>query len=133
MKKFLCIVFMIMVFFMIQMSPASAWNVVTHYEIAEQTYYSLPVHVQQKLNLGEMEDGAAAPDLIFRDYRYHHYPSSLSKIDLAISDFTQAIKLNPQYAEAYYARGNVYFSKTMFDKMNHTYSNFSEAFLGQMW
>lgn len=64
---------------MLQISPAAAWGVITHYEIAEQTYYSFSIPVQQKLNLGEMEDGAVAPDLEFRDYRYHHYPSSLSK------------------------------------------------------
>jgi Zinc dependent phospholipase C len=81
MKKILCIFLGILLFSMVQISPAAAWNVMTHYEIMEQMYYSFPIPIQQKLNLGELEDGAAAPDLIFRDYSYHYYPSSFGKVD----------------------------------------------------
>ena len=42
MKKVLYIFFVLWVFSLLQAPPAAAWNVKTHYDIAEQTYYSLP-------------------------------------------------------------------------------------------
>ena len=37
-------------------------------------------------------------------------------IDKAIEDFTKAIQYEPDYAEAYYHRGNTYFLKGEFDR-----------------
>ena len=36
--------------------------------------------------------------------------------DQAIADYTQAIRLNPNYALAYYNRGNVYYRKGDYDR-----------------
>ena len=61
--------------------PASAWHVVTHENIAEKIYYAMPLNVQHNLNLSEMQRGAAAPDLIFKDGGDggHKYPKSYEK------------------------------------------------------
>lgn len=42
--------------------------------------------------------------------------SEKGKLDLAISDFTKAIELNPDYAEAYKGRGDVYRNKGDLEK-----------------
>ena len=44
--------------------------------------------------------------------------------DLAIADFTKAIEINPQYDDAYYERGNVYFDRaTNFDFISYQSSD----------
>ena len=62
---------------------ASAWHVVTHENIAEKIYYSMPHNVQHNLNLSEIRMGAAAPDLIFKDSKDggHKYPKSYQKAE----------------------------------------------------
>ena len=46
-----------------------------------------------------------------------------SEYNLAIADYNQAIKINPQYDDAYYERGNVYFDRATrtgpFEKIEH--------------
>ena len=39
-------------------------------------------------------------------------PAEADKVDKAIADYTEAIQLNPQYAEAYFNRGKAYAAKT---------------------
>ena len=65
----------------VQLSPAAAWSVPTHYEIAEKTYYALTADVQSKLSLGLMIKGAGDPDLKFLDYKYHKYPANQVKVN----------------------------------------------------
>jgi hypothetical protein len=76
----------LVIFFIVIMvfSPtASAWHVITHENIAEKIYYSMPPNVQHNLNLSEMRRGAAAPDLIFKDSKDggHKYPKSYQKAE----------------------------------------------------
>ena len=51
MKKILMMALFVVTVITLLISPASAWSVPTHYEIAEKTYYALPVDVQSKLSL----------------------------------------------------------------------------------
>lgn len=81
MKKVIFIGLFLATVFIMQISPAAAWSVPTHYEIAETTYHALPADVQSKLSLKLMMDGADDPDLKFLDYQYHKYPENQPKID----------------------------------------------------
>ncbi len=78
-KTLLMMLFFVSIIF-VQLSPAAAWAVPTHYEIVEKTYYALPADVQSKLSLDVMKDGADDPDLKFRDFQYHSYPSNQVKV-----------------------------------------------------
>ncbi|HEX7468842.1 MAG TPA: zinc dependent phospholipase C family protein [Methanobacterium sp.] len=64
---------------LIQIAPAAAWSTTTHHEIADETYYALPVNVQEKLSLEAMQDGSDDPDIKFFDFKNHHYPESYDK------------------------------------------------------
>lgn len=78
--KSLVILFIVIMVF----SPSvSAWHVITHENIAEKIYDSMPLNVQHNLNLNEMRRGAAAPDLIFKDSKDggHKYPKSYQKAE----------------------------------------------------
>ena len=81
MKKALIMVLFFAIVVIIQLSPAAAWSVPTHYEIVETTYHALPTDVQSKLSLEVMMDGADDPDLKFFDYQYHKYPENQPKVD----------------------------------------------------
>lgn len=61
-------------------SPAAAWSIQTHQTIATKVYYSLPVPVEQKLDLNEMIRGSVAPDVVFKDNNPNHqYPASVKQ------------------------------------------------------
>jgi hypothetical protein len=77
MKKFLMLPLMLVI--LLQVAPASAWSVTTHYEIADETYSSLSPSVQSNLSEIAMRDGADDPDVKFRDFQYHHMPYSAIK------------------------------------------------------
>lgn len=81
MKKTLIMVLFFAIVLITQLSPAAAWSVPTHYEIAATTYYALPTDVQSKLSLLVMMEGADDPDTKFFDYQYHKYPENQPKVD----------------------------------------------------
>lgn len=79
MKKTLIMIIFTFTAFLALIQPVSAWAAPTHYAIAEEVYYSLPVDAQDKLDLSKMIDGADDPDFKFFDFQYHHYPASGEK------------------------------------------------------
>jgi hypothetical protein len=79
MKKTLIMIIFTFTAFLALVQPVSAWAAPTHYAIAEEVYYSLPVDAQDKLDLSKMIDGADDPDFKFFDFQYHHYPASGEK------------------------------------------------------
>jgi hypothetical protein len=81
MKKTPLLLLIFVTALIVQLSPAAAWSIPTHYEIAEKTYYALPADVQSKLSLELMIKGAGDPDLKFLDYQYHKYPANQAKVD----------------------------------------------------
>lgn len=63
-----------------------------------------------------------------RAWESNHY---YSQYDLAIADYNHAIKINPQYDDAYYERGNVYFDRAngtaFFEKFEHRVKDYDLA------
>jgi hypothetical protein len=81
MKKALIMIAFFAIIFIVQLQPAAAWSVPTHYEIVEKTYHALPLEVQSKLSLQRMYEGCEDPDLKFLDYPYHKYPANQANVD----------------------------------------------------
>jgi hypothetical protein len=104
MKKTLIMMLFFVSFIIVQLSPAAAWSVPTHYEIVEQTYYALPVNVQSKLSLDAMKDGADDPDMKFLDYQFHSYPANQVKVDYWLNRGNKDYK-NGNYQDASYSFG----------------------------
>ncbi|MFM6787580.1 MAG: tetratricopeptide repeat protein, partial [Microcystis panniformis] len=48
--------------------------------------------------------------------------SDLQKYDLALSDYSKAIEINPNYAEAYLNRGNLYYNQQKYELALSDYS-----------
>ena len=80
MNKYLILTFMVFIL-IISPSPVIAWSATNHHDIAQETYYSLPLDIQQKMNLSEMKDGSDDPDIKFLDFSYHVYPYNKEKAD----------------------------------------------------
>lgn len=78
MNKYIPLILLVVVSFL-SANPAMAWSVTNHHDIAEDTYYSLPVDMQKNLNLSAMIDGSDDPDVKFLDFKYHVYPSNMEK------------------------------------------------------
>jgi hypothetical protein len=78
MNKYIPLLLLAMVSFL-SANPVMAWSVTNHHDIAEDTYYSLPVDMQENLNLSTMVDGSDDPDTKFLDFKYHVYPYNLQK------------------------------------------------------
>lgn len=53
-----------------------AWRWETHEMFVEKVYGSMPLELQNKLNLSLMKEGSVAPDKVFHDNIWHHYPPS---------------------------------------------------------
>ena len=102
-KTLLMMLFFVSIIF-VQLSPAAAWSVPTHYEIVEKTYYALPADVQSKLSLDVMKDGADDPDLKFMDFQYHSYPANQVKVDYWLNRGNEDYK-NGNYHDASYSFG----------------------------
>ena len=79
MKNILKMFFLLGVIALVQITPAAAWSVNNHHDIANKVYYNLPADVQEKLDLDAMRDGADDPDIKFFDFQNHQYPASYQK------------------------------------------------------
>ena len=64
------------------------WKAETHKTFVEKLYYSMPNDLKNKFNLTELKDGSVAPDAIFKDFKYHHYPKSIVKAKLYLKNLT---------------------------------------------
>ena len=94
-------------------SPAAAWPVQTHQNIASKVYYSLPVSVQHNLNLNEMKIGAKTPDATFRDFNNHKYPESVTKAQQWLNKGKAAYKAkNYKYASYCFGVASHYIEDT---------------------
>lgn len=85
-------------------SPAAAWPVQTHQNMASKVYYSLPLSVQNNLNLNEMKKGAIAPDAVFKDFNNHKYPQSIAQAQKWLNNGKKAYK-SKNYKYASYCFG----------------------------
>ena len=104
MKTVLLIFLIFVTVLFVQLSPAAAWSVPTHYEIVEKTYHALPSDVQSKLSLNLMIKGAGDPDLKFLDFQYHKYPENQVKVDYWLNRGDIEYK-NGNYDDASYSFG----------------------------
>jgi Zinc dependent phospholipase C len=104
MKNVLLLFLIFVTVLVVQLSPAAAWSLPTHYEIVEKTYYALPADVQSKLSLEIMIKGARDPDLKFLDYQYHKYPENQAKVDYWLKRGNLDYK-NGNYDDASYSFG----------------------------
>ena len=77
----------------------SGWRWDTHQNLAETAFKSLPLDVQETLNLSAVREGAIAPDKDFRDNVHHRYPYSVplsmqwldeARVAYAIKDYDKA-------------------------------------------
>ncbi len=90
------------------MSGVSAWDWNTHEEIVETNYHSLPLDMQQNLDLSMMKKGSLAPDFVFFDFKYHSYPSSYEKSVYWLSK-----------GQSYYKKGNFYYASYCYGVASH--------------
>jgi hypothetical protein len=81
MVKILTGLLLVMMFALVQAPTSVAWTSVTHDDIVDEVYSSLPLDAQHNLNLEIMRSASDDPDFKFFDYRYHHYPASYAKAD----------------------------------------------------
>lgn len=77
MNKCILLIFVLLLF-LIQTTNIYAWNSQTHQLLVENVYYSMPLSIQEKLNLTLMKKGSTDPDLVFHDTVNHHYPDTLN-------------------------------------------------------
>lgn len=97
----------LLLFLMFALAPAStsvAWTSVTHDDIVDAVYYSLPEDAQQNLSLEIMRSSSDDPDFKFFDFRYHRYPASYGKADYWLDQGELAYKKG-DYAQASYSFG----------------------------
>jgi len=97
MKK---ITIIILCFLIIPSVSAWGWN--THQMFVEKVYDSMPLELQDKLNLSLIKEGAIAPDKDFHDNVWHHYPLSYN-LSLKWLDFDCHNECN--YTDASYGFG----------------------------
>ncbi|MGC9517814.1 MAG: zinc dependent phospholipase C family protein [Methanomicrobiales archaeon] len=104
MKNVIKLLILLVFIVLTQASPATAWSVTTHHDIAREIYYSLPADAQKNLSLDRMIDGSDDPDLKFMDFKYHHYPATTIKADEWLDKGEKHYK-NGEYDEASYCFG----------------------------
>ncbi len=111
MKKYI-IFTLLAIITILSVSPAMAWSVTNHHDIAKETYYSLPSDVQKNLNLDEMIDGSDDPDTKFMDFKYHVYPYNMEKAKYWIN-----------YGKTSYKSGNYNYSSYCYGVATHYISD----------
>lgn len=84
------------------MGLSGAWSWNTHQMFAEKVYNSMPLDLQNKLNLTAMKEGSIAPDRDFHDNIKHHYPPSY---DLALKWLDLSCNIDCDYEKASYGFG----------------------------
>jgi len=67
-----------------------------------------------------------------RGHISYYYGGRISEGDKAISDFSRAIEMNPEFYDAYLMRGMVYYNKLKYDKALPDYNKAIEMNPGQM-
>jgi len=97
MKK---ITIIILCFLIIPSVFAWGWN--THQMFVGKIYDSMPLELQERLNLSLMKEGAIAPDKDFHDNVLHHYPPTYN-LSLRWLDFECYNECN--YTDASYRFG----------------------------
>lgn len=112
MKNILKMFFLLGVFALVQITPAAAWSVNNHHDIANKVYYNLPADVQEKLDLDAMRDGADDPDIKFFDFQNHQYPVSYQKAKYWLDQ-----------GKYYYNQGNYTYASYCFGVASHYISD----------
>ncbi len=75
-RRFLLIVFVLVVLLLAMCSPTHAWKWKTHHDVVEAAFNALPPEVRVNLNLNEIKQGSIAPDK--EDFGHPHtYPNTL--------------------------------------------------------
>ena len=75
-------------------------------------------HFTHALNTGELSAEMAADSYLTRGIAY----LVKGRIDIALVDFTESIRLNPQHYKAWNARGSIYHIKKKYDRAIENYS-----------
>jgi hypothetical protein len=83
---------------------AIAWTWEGHNLIVDSVYYSMNDDARLRLNLSAMRDGSVAPDAVFHDNRFHHYPPSYRLASDFLNKSGQAYDDN-DYSNASYLFG----------------------------
>lgn len=94
----------IILFYLLLMSNAMAWNFKGHQAIVEKSYYSADFELQKKLNLTLIKEGSIAPDRVFHDVRLHHYPPSNGLAEKWLNETIYYYKIK-DYNKASYSFG----------------------------
>ncbi len=82
----------------------SAWDWNGHRALADSAFYSFPSDLREKMNLTAMEEGSIAPDSVFRDNFYHHYPYSYERTVKWLREAKSSFE-NKDYNKASFAFG----------------------------
>ncbi|MEN6329262.1 MAG: zinc dependent phospholipase C family protein [Methanobacteriaceae archaeon] len=104
MIKVLTSLFTVLIFALALAPTSVAWSGITHKDIVDEVYYSLPADAQQNLILDEMRNGSDDPDYKFFDFSYHRYPASYQKADYWL-DRAELAYQNGDYHQASYSLG----------------------------
>ena len=83
---------------------AIGWTWEGHTLIADSVYYSMNDDTRLKLNLSAMRYGSVAPDSVFHDNRFHHYPPSYRLASDFLNQSRQAYD-DKDYSNASYLFG----------------------------
>jgi len=97
-------IYLFLIVFIVLINDVDAWNSYYHKSLAEKAHYSLDFETQEKLNLSLIKEGAVAPDLVFHDVVWHHYPPSYNLAKKWL-DEARLNYLNKNYNEASYSFG----------------------------